>query len=80
MWEQNPDLMTPRRMREAYDYLSRWAGWITTHRTWPGDRLPCHHHGFDGGWDNSSIFDQGVPVITPDQPAYLILLMEVLAE
>jgi putative isomerase len=80
MWDNNPDMMTPERMSEAYDYLSRWTGWITNHRTWPGDCLPYHHHGFDGGWDNSTIFDQGVPVITPDQPAYLILLMEALAD
>jgi len=80
MWDENPDMMTPERMSEAYDYLSRWTGWITSYRTWPGDRLPYHHHGFDGGWDNASIFDQGVPIITPDQPAYVILQMEVLAD
>jgi hypothetical protein len=80
MWDRNPSLVTPERMSEAYGYLSRWTDWICTHRTWPGDRLPYHHHGFDGGWDNSSIFDQGVPVITPDQPAYVILQMEALAD
>lgn len=80
MWDANPSLLTPERMTEAYDYLSRWTDWICRHRTWPGDRLPFHHHGFDGGWDNSSIFDQGVPVITPDQPAYVILQMEALAD
>jgi len=76
MWDKNPDMMTEERLSEVYDYLSKWTGWITNHRTWPGDRLPYHHHGFDGGWDNSSIFDYGVPVITPDQPAYAILMME----
>lgn len=80
MWDKNPSIMTPERVDEAYDYLSKWTGWITSYRTWPGDRLPYYHHGFDGGWDNSSIFDQGVPVITPDQPAYLILMMEVLSD
>jgi len=80
MWDRNPAMMTPERMAEAYDYLSRWTDWICTHRTWPGDRLPYHCHGFDSGWDNSSIFDQGVPVITPDQPAYLVLQMETLAD
>jgi putative isomerase len=80
MWDHNPEMMTPERMQEAYDYLSRWTEWITNHRTWPGDRLPYHHHGFDGGWDNASIFDQGVPIITPDQAAYVILQMEILAD
>ena len=80
MWDRNPSLLTPGRMSEAYEYLSRWTDWICKHRTWPGDRLPFHHHGFDSGWDNSSIFDQGVPIITPDQPAYLVLQMEALAD
>lgn len=80
MWDTNPSMMTPPRMAEAYEYLSRWTDWICNHRTWPGDRLPHHQHGFDGGWDNSSIFDQGVPVITPDYAAYTILQMEVLGD
>jgi putative isomerase len=80
MWDENPAMFTPDRLAEAYVYLAAWSNWITTHRTWPGDRLPYYQHGFDGGWDNSSIFDQGVPVISPDQPAYLILQMEVLAD
>lgn len=80
MWDKNPALLTPERMAEAYEYLSRWTEWICNYRIWPGDRLPFHHHGFDGGWDNSSIFDQGVPVITPDYAAYVILQMEVLAD
>ena len=80
MWNEKPDVFTPQRLAEAYDYLARWTNWITTHRTWPGDRLPYYQHGFDGGWDNSSIFDQGVPVIAPDQPAYLILQMQALAD
>jgi len=80
MWDMNPVLMTPARMAEAYDYLSRWTDWLCQYRTWPGDGLPFYHHGFDSGWDNSSIFDSGVPVISSDQPAYLILQMEVLAD
>jgi putative isomerase len=80
MWDNNPDMITLDRMIEAYDYLSKWAEWIINYRTWPGERLPYHHHGFDGGWDNASIFDEGVPIITPDQSAYVILLMEVLAD
>ena len=80
MLEKNPEMLTPERVKEAYTYFSEWIRWITEQRTWPGDRLPYHHHGFDGGWDNSSIFDQGVPVITPDQPAYLILLFEAMED
>jgi glycogen debranching enzyme len=80
MWDRNPSMITEKRMHAAYTYFSNWIDWITKYRTWPRDTLPYYHHGFDGGWDNSSIFDQGVPVITPDQPAYLILMMEVMSD
>lgn len=80
MRDENPSMFTRQRLAEAYEYLARWTDWTCTYRTWPGDQLPYYQHGFDGGWDNSSIFDAGVPVVSPDQPAYLILQMEVLAE
>ena len=80
MWDDNPAMFTEDRLAEAYDYLSRWTDWTCTYRTWPGDELPYYQHGFDGGWDNSTIFDTGVPVIVPDQPAYLVLQMEALAD
>jgi glycogen debranching enzyme len=80
MWDQNPAMFTPERLAEAYGFLAASSNWLASHRTWPGDGLPYYQHGFDSGWDNSSIFDQGVPVISPDQPAYLILQLELLAE
>lgn len=80
MWDANPDMMTPERMEEAYDFLSKWTDWHTNHRTWPGDNLPFYQHGFDCGWDNTSLFDDGVPVVTPDLATYLILQMETLVD
>ncbi len=80
MWDQNPALLTSKRMREAYDYFAGWTDWMCSHSTWAGGIIPYHHHGFDGGWDNSSIYDEGVPIVTPDMPAYLVLVMEVLAD
>jgi glycogen debranching enzyme len=80
MWDTSPALRTPERMAEAYDYLSKWSNWLCNHRTWPGHVLPFYTHGFDSGWDNSTIFDEGVPVITPDQAAYLAIQLDVLAD
>lgn len=42
--------------------------------------LPYYLHGNDSGWDNSTMFGQGVPLIAPDLAAYLILQMEALSE
>lgn len=82
MWDRNPSLLTPARMKEAYDYLSRWTDWMCKQNifVWENDRIPFHQHGFDGGWDNSSIYDQGIPIVTPETPAYLVIQMEVLAD
>ena len=80
MWNENPAMMTRARLIAAYAYLSNWTNWLTNHRTWSGDVLPFYVHGFDGGWDNSTIFDDGVPVSTPDHAAYLVLQMEALAD
>lgn len=82
MWDRNPSLLTPARMKEAYVYLFRWTEWMCRQSTfvWEYDRIPFHQHGFDGGWDNSSIYDQGIPIVTPETPAYLVIQMEVLAD
>ena len=80
MWHENPEMMTTTRLFQAYDYLARWSNWLSNHRTWPGDVLPFYVHGFDSGWDNSTIFDDGVPIVCPDHAAYLALQMEVLAD
>lgn len=78
MWHDNPELKSPARMAEAYDYLSGWSEWLCN-RTWTGDALPYCTHGFDD-WDNATIFDDGVPVVTPDVSAYLVSQLDVVAE
>jgi len=80
MWDENPAMMTPERLAEAYEYLSKWSDWLCNHRTWNGDVLPFYIHGFDSGWDNSTIFDEGVPLVAPDLAAYLVIQLEVLAD
>jgi putative isomerase len=80
MWDENPAMMTPERLAEAYAFLSGWSNWLRDYRTWPGDVLPYYIHGFDSGWDNSTLFDEGVPLVSPDQGAFLVLQLEVLAD
>ena len=76
----NPRFLTPERLSEVYKHLSMWTTWWTDHRTWAGEALPYYIHGFDSGWDNSTIFDSGVPLVSPDLGAYLALQLEVLAD
>jgi glycogen debranching enzyme len=42
--------------------------------------LPYYLHGNDSGWDNSTMFDMGVPLEAPDLAALLVVQMDVLAE
>jgi glycogen debranching enzyme len=75
----------PRRpsqevMQTMYTSLSRQADWWMTYRRRDGDLLPYYLHGNDSGWDNSTMFRLGVPLIAPDLAALLLVQMDVLAE
>ncbi len=59
--------------------LSRQADWWMTHRISKFE-LPFYIHGNDSGWDNSTMFKLGVPLIAPDLAALLVVQMETLAE
>jgi len=67
-------------LRIMYDSLSRQANWWMTYRRKEGSELPYYLHGNDSGWDNSTMFDQGVPLESPDLASLLIVQMDVLAE
>jgi glycogen debranching enzyme len=71
MRERAPGFFTDERLHAAYDSFGRLASWWLTHRVAPGERLPHYLHGNDSGWDNSTMFDAGVPLIAPDLAALL---------
>ncbi|HUV38960.1 MAG TPA: trehalase family glycosidase, partial [Planctomycetota bacterium] len=80
LWRSNPALVTRERLDEVYNVLVRWTEWWLTARTWPEDTLPHYLHGNDSGWDNSTIFDGGTPLVAPDLAAFLVLQTEELAD
>jgi glycogen debranching enzyme len=45
----------------------------------PGRQLCYYLHGNDSGWDNSTQFDEGVPLEAPDLNAFLVTQAEALA-
>ena len=75
-----PDFFTPARLREALGWLEPWTRWWINHRMWKDSGLPYYLHGNDSGWDNSTFFLKGVPMLTPDLPAFLILQCQELSE
>ncbi len=75
-----PDFFDPARLRESLSWLEPWTRWWLNHRLWQDGGLPLYLHGNDSGWDNSTYFLRGVPVLTPDLPAFLVLQCRELAE
>jgi glycogen debranching enzyme len=62
-----------------YEPLAAWTDWWFTHRVFGPEGFPSYQHGNDSGWDNSTVFASGVPVVSPDLPAFLVLQMHTLA-
>ncbi|OBZ14844.1 hypothetical protein A8L34_13195 [Bacillus sp. FJAT-27264] len=62
-----------------YDSLTRLTGWWLDNRA-GADGLPMYFHGNDSGWDNGTVFAEGVPVKSPDICTWLILQMDFLKE
>ena len=64
----------------SYEPLSRWTHWWLTERSASENSLPHYYHGNDSGWDNSTVFESGVPLESPDLAALLVLQMDTLAD
>jgi hypothetical protein len=63
-----------------YKAISRCTRWWMRYRDSDGDGLPEYNHGNDSGWDNSTVFEAGAPLETPDLAAFLSLQMEALGD
>lgn len=72
--------ITPDERKWFYEKLSRSTNWWMTHRDLDGTGVPVAIHPNDAGWDNSTLFDTGEPLASPDLAAYLVLQMEWLSE
>ncbi len=66
-------------IEQAFRHLARHTRWFLRHRRREGDALPYYLHGNDSGWDNATMFDDGVPLIAPDLAALLVAQCDALA-
>ena len=71
--------ITDDKLSEIYSPLARWTQWWFEYRDFDRDGIPQYNHGNDSGWDNSTVFLQGVPVESPDLAGFLVIQMEVLS-
>ncbi len=66
-------------LNTIYKPLGRLTEWWYASRDFDKDGMPQYFHGNDSGWDNATVFDQGLPVEGADLAAFLVLQCECLA-
>jgi hypothetical protein len=66
-------------LQNVYVKLEKWTNWWMTCSDSDHDGIPDYPQGCDSGWDNSTLFDIGYFLESPDLPAFLILQMHTLA-
>lgn len=76
--KKNSYFYDKERLSEVYDTISKQTKYWLNHRT-SSKSLPYYSHGNDSGWDNGTLYDKGIPVITPDLSAFLIYQMDFLS-
>lgn len=71
LMDMNDYFKDENRLREIYESTKKVMKYYDLYRTYEG-RLPHYKHGNDSGWDNASLFHQGMPVEAPDLASFLI--------
>ncbi len=66
-------------LEEIYEPVVRWNRWWFERNDLDGDGLPEYQHPFSSGLDDSPLWDEGMPVTSPDLNTYLVLQEEALA-
>jgi putative isomerase len=64
---------------EIYEPLVRWNRWWFERNDDDRDGLCQYNHPYSSGWDDSPVWDGGMPVESPDLNTYLVIQMEHLA-
>jgi len=70
---------TDEELQKVYHHLEKWTLWWMEYRDSDKDGIPEYPMGCDSGWDNSTVFDMGYFVESPDLSAFLVLQMRTLS-
>ncbi|MDM5330172.1 trehalase family glycosidase [Neobacillus sp. CF12] len=77
LMEKNDYFKDTQRLRAVYESTKKVMNYFDDYRTFQG-RLPHYKHGNDSGWDNASLFHEGMPVEAPDLASFLIRSYDIL--
>ena len=79
MMDLNKKILNKENLLYLFDKLEKWTNyWLKEAVDESG--IPYYRHGNESGWDNSTLFQFGVPVKTPDLLPFLILQMRTLSD
>lgn len=78
--QQSTYFSEPTRLLTIYESIAKTTNFWLESRRVDETSLPYYTHGNDSGWDNASIFHEGLPVIAPDLTAYLIQQLTILGD
>ena len=65
---------------EVYEPMRRWDRWWFEKNDDDGDGIVQYNHPFSSGLDDSPLWDEGMPVESPDLNTYLVMGMDALAQ
>lgn len=80
MIERNPVFSEDKYFLPMYESFGKNINFWLKDRKHPNTGMIYYTHGNDSGWDNSSIFREGMPVSAPDLVAHVVRQLDVLAE
>ncbi len=67
-------------LQEIYEPLKRWNAWWFIQGTDGSDGLAQYNHPYSSGLDDNPLWNDGMPVISPDLNTYLFIQMKALAQ
>ncbi len=67
-------------LNKVYFSLKKQIIFWINHRVLDDISAPVYFHGNDSGWDNSSVFHEGMPVESPDLLGLLVRELDIMAE
>ena len=68
--------LTNEDYTKLYDKLTRFTNWWFTHHDHSKTGYAAYYHIDESGYDESTLFDKGLPLHAPDLQAYVVMLCE----
>ena len=62
--------------QQLYDKLSKYTMYWFTHHDHANTGIPSYYHIDESGYDESTLFNEGLPIQSPDLQAYIVTLCE----